>query len=437
MRQSLQTHLQQLASDRWARRGVRTLLRATWLGLSVWCVGLGVGLVLDWPIRLEWLGAVALSFLAVGGLLLLRPRMRTDDVARRLDRRFRLNEQLATALEVSASGQADGVAARLLEQSQRTVRRVRSEIRRRQRLPWADFLIVLALGLLSLGLMLLFGIGSLNLRAITTELPALTPPESAARQPDEPFAPPDGPGPGESGQAQPGAVGDQEALAALADALRDQSVTRPAAEALDQGDAAGAAQNLRELADQAGDISETTRGDLADALRNAADQVAENNPALAEQLRDNASGLEAGESAAAQALEDLAGTVDQLASGEQPGELPEQPGAAESAAESASDAQGQGEGSGRGSGAGNNPAEQREQALPSERLGVEGVPLELDSAGEGGASGEGDAEEQVAGDGGGFEQGNITPGSDRVEAAEDPLRVPADARDVVQEYFTP
>src|SRR3712207_3400565 len=101
MRQNLYQQLDQLATDRWARRGVRTLLRAAWLAACVWCIGLGGHLLWGWPLRYDMLAILSLGLIGSGVILLLRPKLSPRDAARRLDRRFHLDEQLATAVEVA------------------------------------------------------------------------------------------------------------------------------------------------------------------------------------------------------------------------------------------------------------------------------------------------------------------------------------------------
>src|SRR5689334_21628234 len=96
----LQLQLERIASDRWARRGVRILLRSIWFGLSICCCILGAQLFLGFSWPWQWLAALGLTCIAGGAILILRLRMPAKEVARRLDRRFRLNEQLATALEL-------------------------------------------------------------------------------------------------------------------------------------------------------------------------------------------------------------------------------------------------------------------------------------------------------------------------------------------------
>src|SRR6266545_4619892 len=278
MKQPLFQHLNQLSTDRWARQGVRTLLRAATIGASIWCFGLGGHLLWGWPLRLDLLGALALAAIGVGVLLLLRPRLSPYETARRLDRRFHLDEQLATALESAATKQPPGsIAARLVAQSGSTARLLNQSIARRQRPPWNEVLTLAALLPVALGLYILAGIGQANLGGSALPLPPLTAPKDSAQQfPAQPRAPDQRSQlgvPGQGAQApgdaasQPGAAADPRAL-------------RPAAEALDRGDLGGAAQQLRELADQAGQLSQSARNDLADSLRSAAEQIAPTDPAL-------------------------------------------------------------------------------------------------------------------------------------------------------------
>jgi hypothetical protein len=130
---SLASQLDRLATDRWAWRSVRRVLRACWLGICLACIWLGGSLVWGWPVQLEWLAAVALACIGIALLSLLQPRMRPREAARRLDRRFDLDEQLATAVEVAASNPLPGtVAAQLVQHATRTSRGLRQRIRRHQ-----------------------------------------------------------------------------------------------------------------------------------------------------------------------------------------------------------------------------------------------------------------------------------------------------------------
>jgi hypothetical protein len=485
MQSTIVRHLNQLAAERWTRQAIRTLLRAAWAALCMWCIVVGASLVFAWPVDLDIAGALAL--LVVGVVLvqlLFRRAMPASAVARRFDRRFRLNEELATAVEVASQNPpANSLAAALLERSSQTLRQVRRQIRTRQSAPWSEIIALLALLLIAAGLFVMIGIGRPLPTAEEQPLPPLAG-DAAQQQADEPIddAPRDAPGPGlgagqpiddapsgtgqASGQGQNGGqsqsgtqaqggqqgqTGDQNQasaptspqrrreLDAIADALRDQGITRPAAEALDRGDAAGAAQDLRELADSASAISPQARGELADALRDAARQIEQTNPDLAQQLRDSARGLERGDDNAAQGLEDLARALESMQAGAQAGQNTGQAQGDQPAQGNGGGQEGQGEGdqSGSGGGAGNVGASEQRPVQPAPRLDVDGQPVELDSTGDGSIPARPSDQATVASGGAIGSVSGGSGGTTRDGSGSDPLRVPADERDVVQDYFTP
>src|SRR6185503_6785775 len=74
MRQPLLHKLDQLSTDRWARRGVRMLLRAAWLSVCIWCIALGGHMLWGWPLQTNLVGALALTVVGGAVVLLLRPR---------------------------------------------------------------------------------------------------------------------------------------------------------------------------------------------------------------------------------------------------------------------------------------------------------------------------------------------------------------------------
>jgi hypothetical protein len=415
---------------------MRTLLRSAWVGLALLCIGLGLNLLFGFDFAIEILLALALGCVGIGAVLLLRRRMSADAVARRLDRRFGLNEEITTALEVSKSGQAEGVAQHLVERAYATTGKVQQYVTRTRRQPWADVMTLAALALLCMGLFVLLRLAPFSAPPAAEPLPELVPPGEVAQQEQpeqqpEQQQPQQQPGLGDDGAqnnvSESGSTTlDQQAASALADALRDQSATRPAADALDEGNVGNAAQSLRELADQGDQLSPETRRNLADELRAAAAQIEENNPGLAEQVRDSAYGLRQSEERSGEALENLADAVEQLDDGNQP---------AAQAPQSGDTEQGQQASGSQPSGGPSQPVEQRERS--HERLGIDGVPLELESESGGDVPTEGDPETMGSGGGGSFQTGDQPVSEELVQVDEDPLRIPADLRDVVQEYFSP
>lgn len=438
MRYTLRRRFERLATDRWARRSLRTLLRSAWVGLSFMCIGLGLQLLVGWSVSLEILSAFALCCVAVGAMRLLRPRMSPQEVAQRLDHRFGLQEQLITALEVSQRSSPQGVELRLLEQAHITTNQVQHHVARQRRYPWVEMMALLAMVFVVAGMVLLTTLMSSSGQPVAELLPQLVPPndmqnQAAGEPPPEQSAPEQMGSQGTQAQAgiAQGQGFDQQSAESLAEALRDQSATRPAAEALDRGDAASAAQRLRELADQSGQLSPDTRRDLANELRSAAAEIEGRNPDLADQVRQSAYGMQQDGQSNAEAFENLADAVEQLDG------TPQQAQQGDQGQQGSQGDQGM-PGQPGGGAASNAPfSGQREMPQSSERLGVDGVPLELNSQGNGQTPSEGDPSTTAPGSGS-FEPGEGAPGdSATIQIGDDPLRIPADLRDVVQEYFSP
>lgn len=435
LRNPIHKRLDRLAQDRWTRRAIRILLRSAWVGLSLIVIGLGLRMLTNWQIGIMNLIAVAMLCIAGGAVLLLRRPLSPEAAARRLDRRFGLDNQLATALEISARSDThppEGVAAYLLEHANQTTVQVQRYVRAKQRPPWMEVLTLVAVLLLALGMVVVSDLGS------TANLPNPEGLPDLAAAPNTP--PPDAPQQATDNSMLAGDAGaanatgqlsaeQQQQAQAIADALRDQSATRPAAEQLDQGNTAGAAQSLRELADQANQLGDETRNDLSNQLREAADQIAPTNSQLAEQVRASADALQQGADTAADGLEQLADAVEQLGNQGNPQSIANSP-----PPDQADPNAGQ---QGGGTAAGNNPVEQREREQSHERLNVDGVPLELASNGTGSAA-EGEPD-QIAGGVGNFSRSTAGGNADSsvVQIGDDPLYIPPELRDVVQKYFAP
>ncbi|GIV97335.1 MAG: hypothetical protein KatS3mg057_1992 [Herpetosiphonaceae bacterium] len=444
MRHPLFSYLNQIARERWVWQCTRTLLRSLWIAACIWCIGLGGHVLWGWTLRPRLLTLLSLEVLGIALLMaLLRRRLTPREVARRLDRRFKLKEQLSTAVEVAVTNPPPGsVSAYLLNRSGRLAAHAHTYLRRQQRPPWTEVLTLVAFVLLLAGFALLAGIGRPDLPASSLPLPPLV----SAPAPADLFAG-DPSAPGEQEVLRPGAGGEQarerefgalggsgdpRVLETLADALRDHGATRPAAEALDRGDVSGAAEELRELADQAGQLSEQSREDLASSLRDAADRIEQSDPDLAEQLRRSADGLSRGGRDASQALDDLAQALEDLQEGG--GDRAE---AGESAGAQTDPEGGQSGLPGGANGAGDQPGGEQRQSDPSERLGIDGLPVELEVSGQGRVPADPTDRPPTGSETApGFTQGE-TSSDDRVRTGADPLRVPLEERDVVQGYFTP
>lgn len=440
----IQHGLREVARALRRRRRFRLSLRAVWLALAVWCLGLLSGLFGLGVPPLALLGVtLATLLLGLGHTLFSSPSLRV--MARGLDVHYELAEQLVTADEVARRGPQTAVEARLLEDSDDLLQQMRRYFRAQPLVPWREIETGVAVLLLAAGLTLAARplLPTASAPVALPELPApVAPTETALEQPTEQPV---------SDEQPPELAPDAQAAAdAIADALRDNGATRPAADALDGGDVDGAARELRELADQADQLSEGARRDLADSLRGAAEQLAGEQPQLAEDLRSQAEGIAEGGQPAAEALEDLARTVEEL--GQTPGQAAEaspdgeqarageeqQPGAdqgqqgeqgGEQAGQSGSGAGNQLGGEQRGAQGDGAQAEGDTLPLPqasdaagptTEATGPKGPTIQLEAGGIGEAKNSG-----------------ANQGDSPLEGEADPNAIPSEYRDVVEEYFTP
>ncbi len=402
MQDQLVKQLRSLKTQRWRQHAIEELVRSVSVGLLIACIGALLPIIGLGSFPRYGAGWIIAGSVLVGSLRAMMFQLSLATVARRLDRRFGLHEQVSTALELR--GNQVGIAARLQAQVQESLDRVQNYVNRTRTPLWLEALTPVSLFFILIGLLVL-ATPPIPPASTAEPLPDLVRPDPVAmpsdQQPTNPVS-------------VPAASADPGTLSALADALRDQGITRQAAEALDQGNPASAADALRELADQMGEISPEAREALAAALREAARAIQRARPDLADQMRATADALQFGDAVASAAgLEALADALER------------QPSSSASIASG-----GGGEGNALGS-------QRREQ--PFRPSGVEGTPLELTTDGQGqlpttGTPGEQTTNAQTGTPiirSGGF--GNGGP----VQAADDPLQIPTDVRDVVRNYFSP
>lgn len=430
------------------RRRLRLTVRGIWLGLLVVVAGLALrlaGYALAWPFFVFPAAFVAVVIL----IYAWSSRPALSELVRGYDKHFNLHELLSTGLEVARQAEqtqqpSGQVIQGLIDQTVQATGALRRRVATRPILPWSDLQMTFAVGLIALGLLIpgrwsrLPDAAPIALRAIPT--PAALD-ENKAPQPTD--IPVEATTPPAGDEVSPE---DAAAAEAIADALRDGGATRSAADALDRGDPAGAASDLRELADQVDQLSPEARSDLANGLRDAADQLRPTQPERADRLEQEANQLEGTPADAAAGLDDLAGMLDDLgsggndlaqgegapgdATGDTPGENPD--GGSEGGAGQSGGGAGQGLGGERRGGATNPPPPGGDIApLPpaatndgptTSATGPQGPNVELGAGGTGATN-----------------SGNTgSPGADTpLESEPDPLRIPPEYRDVVENYFSP
>ena len=426
------------------RRRLRLMIRALWVALAVWCVGLVallLGLALN-PALL--LGASAMTWV-VGAAYAWFSHPSLARLAQGLDRHYRLAQQVTTALEVARHTETQPLEERLLQETEALLVRMQRYIASRSSTPWREVETLVAMALLALGLTVathpLLPEAANPVALPDLPAPVTSPTAHAQAQPTEqPIA---------EQQQQPLSPEAQAAADAIADALRDNGATRSAADALDRGDTNAAASELRELADQADQLSEEARRDIAQGLRNAADQLGQDQPGLADELRRQADALEAGGQQAEQALEDLARTVEQLSEdGQQAAEAEpsaageqSQPGQGEQQAQQGEGQQQGEQGGGAGAGDGDGLGAERRSDQPGAQAQGETLPLPQPSTAGGPttpATGpKGPTIELGAGGTGTSENLGGANGDQPLAGEADPLTIPLEYRDVVEDYFSP
>ncbi len=301
MDHALQTALLALADDLRQRRRLRLLVRATWLAALVIAAGLAwqlLGHALSWRALLG--AALATLLLGAAYALLSDPLLVT--LVRSFDRHYKLQQQLGTALEVAQQPPRGLIAQRLVTQATLTLRQVRQQISRRPLVPWREWETLAALLLLIAGLALAHEPG-LPRAATPLAVPALPSPMAVATA-----APPASDQP-VAATPEPLSPAAQQAAEALAEALADTGATRPASDALRQGDAQGAAAALRDLAQQGQQLGAASREELARDLGAAADRLRPTQPERAAALDQIAGELP---DRPAEALGQLAEAVEQL-----------------------------------------------------------------------------------------------------------------------------
>lgn len=449
-RHPLARSLQRLQAAFWRRRALHWGVRAMWLMLLVPVLVIVGYYWQGWQFS-PW--TVLLGMAAAGLFALLwavRPLHR-QAMARRLDERLGLQSRLTTALEADpTTTAANPIIQRLLQESVEIATYLRAQINPFNRAFWLEMRTLIAVTALLSGLIVVNNIRVRVPNTAPAELPPAweEPTTAEVLPPDVQLQPP----PFQSQIQQPLTPAQvQAALEALAEALRDQAATRAAADALDRGDIAGAAEELRRLADQLDQLSEEAQWEIGQALQEAADNIGQNAPGLSEALEQGSQALQAGDQlGAAEALESLAEALESLveeptenAETEPVGEPaeaeaqaePEEPGEDEPEGDQETEAEAPGEGgdgAGDGDGSGQQPSE-------AERLAAEGEPLELEGDSELESSvlqpAELDAE---AGDGvtqdSPFARQPANAGGD---LGPDPLSYPWEKREVIRSYFTP
>lgn len=284
--------LEQLA--RWAIRGtLASGVAAIALSLGIWISG--------GDQRFQWLSLAPLLAAVITGLLRWPSRQSTALV---VDARFVLGERLATALELARGERASRFAAMQVRDAVAQTRSAHGGwlvLDRRAR-----YEVLLAAGVATVAIAVMVVVARLE-RPIPPPPPvaetsiAEEPPLAGAQtQVGVPLDSEDGvaPAPAQSAAGSADlaarvqqAQAERSALDQLAQALNDNSAGKAAADAIQQGDYGAARDQLQNLADNADQLSNAAKQQLARGLQQAAANTAQSDRALADREQQAAQAL--------------------------------------------------------------------------------------------------------------------------------------------------
>jgi hypothetical protein len=318
-----------------AREAVHALdgiRRRVWLNLILACIvrslwlpfiaGIAIAAIQllrdrDWsPQPLVWIWAVTVPLGLVLALLQRPGRWRT---AWMLDHTFNLRDRMTTAIEAAdqpAPSRPGGAPMNYLQlaDAANIAHGLRADPRFRIHPPAREVSLAILTGLLFMALLFARGVGGSLAELADVNVPAFVPAaerRTAAGSTESPADPNERPPSVAEVQAKADKSNTtRDDLNTVADALDANALTQPAADAIRSGDYSTAAQSLRDIAQQADDMSPQARSDLADSLDNAAAATSDSSPSLSNAASEAADGLREGGDAAEEGVRDLGDAVD-------------------------------------------------------------------------------------------------------------------------------
>jgi len=245
-------------------------------------------------------------------------------VARMLDQSFVLQERMLTAHEnvgkdVVVDGELPTVTYLQVADAANVISEIRNHPVFRPRPPVREIVLAVVCALVLAALFFMRGVGGGIPALASNPVPAFVPAAERLAQQPQPVAPADAAVAGaptvkevqekaeRSNQAQ-------QDLRRLGDALSDQAVTREAAEAIQRGDYEQAADLIRQVGENADQLTQSARDGLADDLDQAANEMSDSSGDLSNATHDAADGLREGGVPANEGMKGLGDSVDQTAS---------------------------------------------------------------------------------------------------------------------------
>lgn len=262
------------------------------------------------------LTAIGVAMIGLGLLYawLYRPGLR--EIAIMLDATFGLDDRITTAVDEIGQPGTSGLRIAELQQIEATNTTAILMRRRvlRVHLPVREIVLATGLGLTLLALYLLQGTGGTVSALESGSVPAFVAAKDRLKVPDQPAPEPATNAGATSVQdvqdkAEASDAAEQDLLE-LADALDDNPITAPIADAIRAGDYDRAAAELNAIAPQLDQLSPDLQAQIAASLNRAADAMSGENPDLQDATRKAADDL-ASDEPAADSVSDLADEVEQ------------------------------------------------------------------------------------------------------------------------------
>ena len=311
--------IDRIATRVWIQRGLAIIVRGVWLTVLIGCLWLIADLLGGPALNMNALLGVGLFLMLCSLIIAGFSRPTREQVARMLDRSFALQERVSTALgnigvEVPAGDALARVTYLQVADAANAVTAANEHSAFRLRLPVRELVMAVALGLAFAALAFARGTGGGIPPTQSNVVPAFIPAAERFVQPEQPAQAPDAqavPTVEEVQQMVQSSIDNQQDLERLADALSDHALTREAADLINQGKYTEAAEELRDAANQADQLSDEARAELASDLSQAATEMSDGNKTLSESTEHAAEGLMDGGEPAKEGVRDLANAVEQ------------------------------------------------------------------------------------------------------------------------------
>ena len=317
--QAVLAGIDRIRRNLWISHSAAYICRGAWLGLLVATVLMLIDL-LGGPIFTPHVAGLIGALLVLGGVILAalsKPGRRRT--AQMLDRSFRLHERLTTALDdlglgvPEPGGRAPLVYLQMADAAN-AVAMLRADHRLRPAFPVREMALVVIFALLLTVLAFARGLGgglpALAAARVPVFTPAIERPEPPQPTEAEVAAAAAPPTVQEVLERQDRSAQARHDLQQLASALSDHAATSQAAADISAGDYAAASEQLRQAAQQAGNLSPQAKQALANDLQTASESMDPATNGLQEATQNAAQGLEQEPAAANEGMRGLADAVE-------------------------------------------------------------------------------------------------------------------------------